>query len=217
MSSLSFEIIGAEPDKYAATPLINFRLRLTEASGAEVHSISLRAQIRIEPQRRRYTQAEEERLLAMFGETPQWGQTLRPFLWSHAQMMVPGFTGTTEVDLPVAFSYDFEVAGAKYMHSLEDGEIPLLLLFNGTTFARTEAGTLSVDPVAWNLEAGYRLPVLTWRRMMDAFFPGSGWIRIQRDTLDALERYKTVGGFTTWESAFATLLKHVDAAEGDDS
>ena len=211
MSQLAFEIVGAEPDRYAATPLINFRLRITEGSGAEVHSISLRAQIRIEPQRRRYTAAEEERLLALFGETPQWGQTLRPFLWSHAQMMVPGFTGSTEVDLPVAFSYDFEVAGAKYMHSLDDGEIPLILLFNGTTFARTASGNLSVDPVAWNLESGYRLPVVTWRRMMDAFFPGCGWIRIPRDTLDALERYKTVGGFTTWESALASLLKHADA------
>ena len=129
-------------------------------------------------------------------------------------MMVPGFTGgTTEIDLPVPFSYDFEVAGAKYMHSLDDGEIPLILLFNGTTFARNETGNLAIDPIAWNLEASYRLPVATWRRMMDGFFPNSGWIRLQRDMLDKLERYKTVGGHTTWESAFETLLKHADAVD----
>ncbi len=211
MSSLGIEIVGAAPDRYAASPLINFRLRLTETTGLEVHSISLRAQVRIEPQRRRYTSAEEERLLALFGATPQWGQTLRPFLWSHAQLMVPGFKGATEVDFPVWFSYDFEVAGAKYMHSLEGGEIPLLLLFNGTTFARTAEGMLSVDPVAWNLDCGYRLPVATYRAAMDAFFPNSGWIRLRRDTLDDLERYKTSGGYTTWESAFASLLKHAGA------
>ena len=37
--------------------------------------------------------------------------TLKPFLWTHAVAMVPGFTGSTEVDLPVACTYDFEVGG----------------------------------------------------------------------------------------------------------
>ena len=207
MTSLNIEIVGAEPDRYAASPLINFRLRLAETTGAEVHSLSLRAQIRIEPQRRRYSSDEEERLLALFGETPQWGQTLRPFLWSHAQMMVSGFKDSTEVDLPISFTYDFEVGGAKYMYSLDDGEIPLLLLFNGTTFSRTAEGALSVDPVAWNIESSYRLPVATYRAAMDGFFPNCAWIRLQRDTLNGLERYKTRGGYTTWEAAFASLLK----------
>ena len=34
--------------------------------------------------------------------TPQWGESLRPFLWTHATTMLTGFTGRTEVDLPVA-------------------------------------------------------------------------------------------------------------------
>ena len=39
-------------------------------------------QIMIEPQRRRYDAAEEDRLFELFGETPRWGDTLRPFLWT---------------------------------------------------------------------------------------------------------------------------------------
>ena len=48
---------------------------------------------------------------------------------------VTGFTGATEIDLPVACTYDFEVAAAKYFHSLDGGEIPIVLLFSGTVFA----------------------------------------------------------------------------------
>lgn len=119
MSDLVFEVGGVEPDRYAATPTLLFKLRVTETTGAPIHALALRCQIRIEPQRRRYEPAEEERLLAMFGETPQWGDSLRPFLWTHATAMVAGFEASTEVDLIVACTYDFEVAAVKYLHSLE--------------------------------------------------------------------------------------------------
>ena len=207
MTELAFDVVGAEPDRFAAAPTMVFRLKLAETTGTEIHTLALKCQIRIEPQRRRYSPAEEERLLALFGETPRWGDTLKPFLWTHASAMVPGFSGATEVELAVPCSYDFEVAAAKYMHSLDDGEIPLILLFNGTAFARGEGGRLSVDPVPWHKEALYRLPAATWRQMMDLYFPNSGWLRLRRDTLDSLERYKTVQGFPTWEQTIEALLK----------
>ncbi|HVL27488.1 MAG TPA: DUF6084 family protein [Acidimicrobiales bacterium] len=207
MNQLSFEVAGAEADRYAAVPTLNVRLHVSAGAGADVHALSLRCQIRIEPQRRRYTRAEEERLLGLFGETPRWGDTLRPFLWAHASAMVPGFVGFTEVDLPVPCTYDFEVAAAKYMHSLDDGEIPLVLLFNGTAFGRSADGALRVDPVPWHCESTYRLPVAVWRAMMDLYFPNQGWLRLPRHTLDALERYKSVEGLATMEQAVEALLK----------
>ncbi len=33
--------------------------------------------------------------------------------------------------VPIACNYDLEVAAAKYLHSLPDGEAPLALHFNG--------------------------------------------------------------------------------------
>ena len=57
--------------------------------------------------------------------------------------------------LPVPLTYDFEVATAKYFHGLEDGEIPLLLLFSGTIFVKGETGLLGR---AGPLAQGGRLP-----------------------------------------------------------
>jgi hypothetical protein len=44
-----------------------------------------------------------------------------------------------------------------------------------------------------------------WRETMDAHFPNSAWLRIDRDTFDELYRFKMAGGFTTWEAALARL------------
>ena len=46
------------------------RLQVSETDGGTVHALALRCQIRIEPQRRRYTPEEEVRLYELFGETP---------------------------------------------------------------------------------------------------------------------------------------------------
>jgi len=206
MSALTFEVLDARAEPYAAVPTIMFRLRVTESSGTPVHAVALRCQIRIEPNLRRYNLDEETRLVEVFGEPPQWGQSLKPFLWTHVATTITGFDGSTEIDLPVTCTYDLEVAGTKFFHSLDDGEIPLVLLFSGTTFARGEAG-LSVAPVAWHEEASYRLPVGVWRDMMDLYFPNSGWLMVSRDTLDALTRFKAARALPTWDHVVEQLLK----------
>ncbi len=206
MTALTITVLSGQPDPYAAVPTLLLRLRLDTPETEPVHAMVLKAQIRIEPQRRRYSPEEEVRLLELFGESPQWGESLRPFLWTHVTTTVAEFTGSTEIDLPVPCTYDFEVAAAKYLHSLGDGEIPLVLLFNGTVFSYRNGG-LVVQPVAWNVEAEHRLPVSVWRATMDTFFPDSGWIRLRRETIDALTRYKADRALISWEDAFERLLK----------
>ena len=39
---------------------------------------------------RRYEPDEQARLVELFGETPRWGDTLRPFLWTHVGTTVTG-------------------------------------------------------------------------------------------------------------------------------
>ena len=212
MTRLGFEVVDARPELHAATPTIMLRLRVTATDGGDVHALALRCQIRIEPQRRRYSSEEEDRLYELFGETPRWGDTLRPFLWTHVATTIAGFSGSTEVDLPVECSYDFEVAGAKYFHGLGDGEIPLLLLFSGTVFTRGSSGFFA-EPVSWAEEAAYRMPVSVWRGVMDLYFPNSGWVRVSRDTLDALQRYKASMVLPTWDQAFERLLKQAGENE----
>ena len=211
MNDLQFKVVSGRAEPYAAVPTLMFALAIDQAGGDPVESIGLRCQIRIQPQKRRYTCTEEERLLELFGETPRWGDTLKPFLWTHVSTVVPGFAGSTVVDLPVPCSYDLEVAAAKYFHALDDGDIPTLFLFSGTVFVRSPAG-LRVQQVPWEKEASYGLPVGVWRALMDAYFPQSGWLRLRRDTLDGLTRVKARRALATWDDVVTALLR--DAGEG---
>jgi hypothetical protein len=207
VSELSFQILGARAELYAAVPTLAFTLGIEEASGQSIHAIALRCQIQIEPQRRSHSAAEQAKLLEMFGEPGRWGETLKPMLWSHASLMIPGFAGATTVDLPMTCTYDFEVTAAKYFQSLDDGEIPLLFLFSGTIFTSGVAGAgFMVERVPWEKEAVFRLPVRVWREVMDSYFPGSAWIRLQRESLDALQRFKAERALPTWDDAVAALL-----------
>jgi hypothetical protein len=213
MSSLSFVVVSSRAEPHAAVPTIMLRLRVEDADGFSVHALALRCQIRIEPQRRAYSSEEEARLYELFGETPQWGDSLRPFLWTHVSTTLGKFDGALEFDLPVECTYDFDVAGAKYLHALADGDIPLLLLFSGTVFTRGESG-FSAEPLSWSLEASHRMPVSIWRGMMDLYFPNSGWIRLRRDTLDGLQAFRASEGLPTWDQALERLLKQADDDRG---
>ena len=211
MISLGFEILGVRAEPYAAVPTLMFRLRITEETGERIHAIALRCQIQIEPRQRHYEGAEQERLFELFGEAPRWGETLQTLLWTHATLMVQGFTGSCELDLPVACTYDFEVTAAKYFHALDGGEIPLRMLFSGTAFTRGQTG-FSVEPVPWEKEAPFRLPVRVWRELMDHYFPGGAWIRLRRESFDALHQFKGRRALATWDDAVETLLH--DARRG---
>jgi hypothetical protein len=205
MTDLSFDVLDVLPQEFAAAPHLLFRMRVSETSGAVVHAIALRCQLRIEPQRRPYDAAEQEGLADLFGTTDRYSSTLKPFLWTHATAMVQGFEGAREFELPVTCTYDFDVSATKYIHALRGGEIPLVLLFSGTVFTRGQSG-FAVEQLSWSLEADYRLPVNVWHQLMDLWFPGSGWIRLDRESIDALARYRTSRGLTSWEETIATLI-----------
>jgi hypothetical protein len=154
---LNFTVETAEQLPHAAAPLLVFKLRITATAGdhepTTIPAIALRCQIRIEPTRRRYQPSEQEQLLDLFGEPARWGQTLRSTLWTHASAVVAPFVGTTLVDLPVPCTFDFNVAATKYFHALEDGGVPLCLLFTGTIFYSDDDGFLQVSQIPWEKEA----------------------------------------------------------------
>lgn len=202
---LRFAVETARPERYAAVPTLTFVIRVDQEGGAPIHTIALRCQIRIEPNRRRYSEAERLRLEELFGATPRWGDTLKPFLWTNVSHLTPAFDGSTAIEMPVPCTYDLEIAAAKYLHSLDDGEIPLLLLFSGTVFARDGNG-FQVSPVPWHAEASYRMPVSVWRAMMDLYYPNAGWLRLRRDTLDKLMRLKTTLALASWDQVIDVLL-----------
>ncbi|MGI9018464.1 MAG: DUF6084 family protein [Euzebya sp.] len=207
MSELVFDVVDVTADPYAAGPTLRFIIRVAETSGNPVHALALRVQIRIEPARRRYTPEQERRLLELFGEPSRWGDTLKAMQFAQVSAVVPGFTGSTDVQVDVPCTYDLEIAATKYLHALDDGEIPLLLLFSGTVFYKTADKSYQVAQVPWSKEASFRLPAATWRQMMDYFYPGSGWLRVDTATIDALMRFKAERALPTWEQTFKLLLK----------
>jgi Family of unknown function (DUF6084) len=209
MPELVFDCTGAHADRYAVTPAMSFTLRISDTSGAKVEAIALRCQIRIEPARRRYSAAEAERLNDLFGETQRWAETLRPMQFTNVAVMVPRFTGSTELELPVPLSYDLEIGATRYFAGLDNGEVPLLMLFSGTVFTM-DGGRIQAQQVPWSKEAAYRLPISTWRESIDAHFPNSAWIKMSRQTLDELQQYKTRKALPTWDATIMSLL--ADAA-----
>lgn len=205
MTEVTFAVVDVFPEPYAVTPVLTARIRITAAGDNPVHAIALRAQIRIEPLRRGYTDEEAAALLDLFGTRDRWGTTQHTFLWQHAGVMVPGFTGTTQVDLPLECTYDLEVTAAKYFHALHDGNIPLQFLFSGTVFTKGEGG-FAVTPVPWDREDHYDLPVSVWRDLIALHYPHSGWIRLHHNTIDALADYKARHALLGLDDAVTTLL-----------
>jgi len=208
---LNFEIESVAPQPYAAAPLLNFKLRVVNATGEPAHTVILRCQIMLDVTRRRYSAEEQERLLDLFGEPDQWDRTLRNMLWTNTSVVVPAFTGATFVDLPVQCTFDFNVAATKYFAGMEEGDVPLLLLFSGTIFYMAETGALQVTQIPWEKEARYRLPVRMWREMMDIYYPNSAWLCLRRDVFDRLYRYKVRRGIPTFEQALERVIPDVSA------
>jgi Family of unknown function (DUF6084) len=205
VAHLVFDCVGARAEPHTIAPTMAFTVRIAETTGASIHAIALRCQLRIEPQRRRYSAAEAERLNDLFGDPSRWADTLKPMQFATVSTMVSTFTGWIEISLPVPCSYDLEIAAARYFHGLDDGTVPLLMLYSGTVFIAAENG-FTVEPVPWSAESAYRLPVSIWQELVDRYFPNSGWIRCGRDTLDALGRYKSRHALPTWDSAVQALL-----------
>jgi hypothetical protein len=209
MPDLNFDVERAEPLLHAAAPQLIFTLQIAEPGpdATEISAVALRCQIRIEPARRRYGPAEEERLLDLFGTPARWGQTLRSMLWAQTGTVVPAFTSHTVVDLPVPCTFDFNVAATKYFYALEGGEVPLTLLFSGSIFyADPDDNGLQVSPIPWEKETVFRLPVRVWKDMMAHYYPDCAWLCIRQDVFDQLYLYKSRHGLPTWEQALQHLL-----------
>ena len=211
MPELSIQVAGARVVPYAAVPTLAFQLQIGNAApDEEIHTIALRCQVQIEVTRRSYAPREQARLLDLFGRPERWGQTLRNLLWTHASVIVPGFAErSTVADMNIPCTFDFNVAATKYFEGLSAGEIPLLMLFNGTIFYASPESPLQVAPISWEQEARCKLPVLMWREMMDIYYPNSVWINLHRDAFERLYQYKIEHGIPTWEQA----LQHVLASE----
>jgi hypothetical protein len=206
---LRFHVEDVVPTPNAASPQLSFKLRITNAEPDPIHSIALRAQVQVEPVRRRYTPEEQQKLKMLFGEPEQWSKSLLPLLWANVNVNVGAFTGSTLIDFPVPCTFDFNVAMTKYIYGLEGGELPTSLLFSGTVFHAGQMA-LQIAQIPWDREASYRVPVRVWKEMMDLYYPNGAWIQLRRDVFERLYEFKSQNGLPTWEQ---TVERMLDLAE----
>ena len=216
MPDLEFRIEAVEVVPLAVAPLLAFKLRIDNLTAEPIQTVMLRCQIQLEVTRRSYTRPEQKRLVDLFGQPEMWGRSLRSMLWTNTSEIVPAFTGSTDVRLPVTCTFDFNVAATKYFAGIDDGDVPLCLLFSGTIFYVNTGGALQVCQIPWEKEAHYRLPIRIWQDMMELYYPEAAWLCLRRDVFRRLYEYKTRRGLPTWEEAIASALAETDRHVGDD-
>jgi len=208
MPDLAFRIEEISPVRYSAAPMLAARLRISNASATEaIHSILLNCQVRIEPLGRKYSAEEEARLLELFGERERWARTMKPMLWAQDALNVPGFTGSTEAELPLHCTLDFDLAATKFFYGLDAGEVPISILFSGTAFFAASDGLLQAAQIPWDREARYQLPASAWKAAVEMHYPNAMWLRLERDSFERLYRYKIANGLAMWEQAIEQLIE----------
>ena len=203
---LEFAVLGARPVKYAAAPMLALDLDVTETAGRQVYMLALSLQLMIEPARRAYDDDAHERLVELFGAPERWAVTTRSLVWSTPDIVVPAFTGRTTVTVPIACHYDLELAAAKYLHALTDGEAPLALHFNGMVYYPGQDGGLQIVLLPWSHSIGFRMPVHVWRETIEHYYPGTAWVGLRSETLQALQRAKVTRGLATLDDTVTALL-----------
>ena len=212
MPELSFAVVDIAPEPYAVVPNLLARLRVEETTGepctpwrcAPRSGSSRSGGATTMPRSRRCSTCSATGRGSRRPSSRSPGCTPRPSR--------RGSPGGCEIDLVLPCTYDFDVSGTTYLHALRDGEVPLLFLFSGTVFCRGTTG-FSVTQVPWDLEARYRMPAAVWRDLMEAHFPGTEWVRMRRDTVEALAHYRHVRGLTSWDDAVTALLAQASVVE----
>lgn len=201
-----FAVLGARPVRYAAAPMLTLDLQVSEPSGRPVYMIALSIQLMIEPARRSYDDVQRGRLVELFGAPERWSVTTHSLVWTQLDVLVPAFTGITTVAVPIACSYDLELAAAKYLYALKDGEAPLALHFNGTIYYPGLDGGLQMVLVPWNKSIDFRMPVAIWRETVEHYYPNASWVALRSQTVDALQREKVDRGLATFDACVDALL-----------
>lgn len=204
MADLRFEIEGAAPVPYAASPLLALNVRMR--SGDAVESVLLRTSVRIEAGARATTQQEQARLKELFGDKELWSRGSRSLLWAQVVNVVSAFTGETEVPVCLPCSFDLAAVASKYLRALDGGTVPIRAQFSGTAFFRTEHG-LSAAPIALDREADLALPVQTFLEVLDQHFPNAAAVTLSRDVFNRLDQLRVARGLTSFDDVVESLLQ----------
>ena len=213
---LGLDLLGIEAETFAATPTLNLRIGLRRLDGGPVQCVLLTTTVTIAAARRSYDDVERERLAGVFGE--QDGREREPhgLTWGRIGATVPTFRGRTEVTLALPCGHDMQVAADRYLHALRGGDVPLDLTFNGTVFYPGEDGRLRTAQIPWHHEAAGRLPLRTWRELMDRYYGSARWLRLDDDCFGRLAAYRARRAHPSFDAAVDELLRRAEMLHDDE-
>lgn len=213
--TLRWSLAGVTGIPWALSPQLALRLRVEAPAGARVVGGFVRAQVRVEPLARSYTEAEAVRLVPILGPRERWPEASRSFLWSIATLTLPSFEGATEVEVLLDCSLDVTAAASRYFAALDpEGRAagaPLLVLFSGIVLHATVDGTMQVTPVPSDAECRGLVPLAVWLDLMARHHPDGGWLRVRLDLLERLERWRAASALGSSDDALETLLAKAGA------
>jgi hypothetical protein len=208
---VTFEVLGAAHEPFAAQPTLRFELSVVEPTDRPIYAISLTAQINFDPARRPYDNKTKEDLYELFGSPERWPSTTRSFLWTHASTVVHSFTGAITFGLEVPCTADLEMVASRYVSALPDGEVPLTMHFTGRVMYQGPQRQVQVLHLPWSTSASYNMPVSVWKSMMKHHHGESGFVPLHNDTLTELKRYKRVHGLHSFDAVVLDLLERAPA------
>ncbi len=202
-----FLVTGAGHLAFAAAPTMVFSAAVSDPTGHQIQTLALSTQVMIDPARRGYDAATRVRLAELFGPPASWTPSTQGLVWARVATVVPAFTHATTFALEIPCTYDLEVAAAKYLYALADGDVPLSFHFSGTVFYHGPDGRLQVAPVPWSATARFGMPIAAWRAMIADHYPGGGWIRLTEATLAALQSRRAARGLPSFDACIAEWLQ----------
>jgi Family of unknown function (DUF6084) len=210
---VTFEVLGAAHEPFAAQPTLRFEMGVSEPSGRDIYAIAVTAQINFDPARREYDAATRESLFEIFGAPERWPSTTRSFLWTHASAMVHSFSGAITFGLEVPCTGDLEVVASRYVSSLPDGEVPLSFHFTGRILYAAPNRQVQVVHIPWSTQCQYRMPVAVWKAMIKHHHGESGFTLLHNDTIQGLMDYKRARGLHSFDACVVDLLERAPAEE----
>jgi len=210
---VTFEVLGAAHEPFAAQPTLRFEMGVSEPSGRDIYAISLTAQINFDPARREYDAETRDDLYELFGAPERWPSTTRSFLWTHSSTLVHSFNDAITFGLEVPCTADLEVVAARYVSALPDGEVPLTFHFTGRILYAAPNRQVQVVHIPWSTSCQFRLPVATFKAMIKHHHGESGFALLHNDTIDSLKKYKRDRGLHSFDACVVDLLQEVTSDE----
>ena len=158
-------------------PTLRFKLGVSEPTEREIFTIALTAQINVEPARRTHDAATRERLVDLFGEPERWPATTHAFVWTHA----------THARAELHGRGDVHAARARDVRPRGRGRALLLracptarLRWRSTSAGRSSCVARTAAsrscPCRGRARTTWRMPIATWREMMQRHYPGRSWV-----------------------------------------